>query len=202
MASLFNGTIIDYDAFQSAMPDIDIVIASSGAPHYILTEAQMRQIRAKRKGRPIFLIDIAVPRNIEPSVNTLENVFLYDIDDLGKVVEQNRKGREAEAAAAELIIGEEVEKLVSRLKEREAVPIIVALQDHLEHLRQAELQRMRGKLGALSPQQEEALEALTKSLMAKIAHGPIMEIRRNAGSDEGWQVIEEVRRIFKLENHD
>ncbi len=199
MACLFNGTIIDYEAFQSAMPDIDIVIASSGAPHYILTEAQMRQIRSKRKGRPIFLIDIAVPRNIEPSVNTLENVFLYDIDDLGKVVEQNRKGREAEAAAAELIIGEEVEKLVARLKEREAVPIIVALQDHLEHLRQAELQRMRGKLGALSPQQEDALEALTKSLMAKIAHGPIMEIRRNAGSDEGWQVIEEVRRIFKLE---
>lgn len=202
MASLFNGAIIDYDAFQSAMPDIDIVIASSGAPHYILTEAQMRQIRAKRKGRPIFLIDIAVPRNIEPSVNTLENVFLYDIDDLGKVVEQNRKGREAEAAAAELIIGEEVEKLISRLKEREAVPIIVALQDHLEHLRQAELQRMRGKLGALSPQQEEAIDALTKSLMAKIAHGPIMEIRRNAGSDEGWQVIEEVRRIFKLETQD
>jgi glutamyl-tRNA reductase len=199
MAALFNGTIIDYDGFQSAMPEIDIVIASSGAPHYILTEAQMRQIRAKRKGRPIFLIDIAVPRNIEPSVNTLENVFLYDIDDLGKVVEQNRKGREAEAAAAELIIAEEVDKLIARLKEREAVPLIVALQDHLEHLRQAEIQRMRGKFGALSPQQEEALESLTKSLMAKIAHGPIMEIRRNAGSEEGWQVIEEVRRIFKLE---
>ncbi len=199
MAALFNGTIIDYDAFQAAMPEIDIVIASSGAPHYILTEAQMRQIRAKRKGRPIFLIDIAVPRNIEPSVNALENVFLYDIDDLGKVVEQNRKGREAEAAAAELIIGEEVDKLVARLKEREAVPIIVALQDHLEQLRQAEIQRIRGKLGNLTPQQEEAIEALTKGLMAKIAHGPIMEIRRNAATDEGWQVIEEVRRIFKLE---
>lgn len=199
MASLFNGTIIDYDAFHAAMPEIDIVIASSGAPHYILTEAQMRQIRSKRKGRPIFLIDIAVPRNIEPSVNSLENVFLYDIDDLGKVVEQNRKGREAEAAAAELIIGEEVDKLVARLKEREAVPIIVSLQDHLEQLRQAELQRVRGKLGALTPQQEEAIEALTKGLMAKIAHGPIMEIRRNAGREEGWQVIEEVRRIFKLE---
>jgi glutamyl-tRNA reductase len=199
MASLFNGTIIDYDAFQSAMPEIDIVIASSGAPHYILTEAQMRQIRAKRKGRPIFLIDIAVPRNIEPSVNTLENVFLYDIDDLGKVVEQNRRGRQAEAAAAELIIGEEVEKLVARLKEREAVPIIVALQDHLEQLRQAEVQRMRAKLGALTPQQEEAVESLTKALMAKIAHGPITEIRRNAALEEGWQVIEEVRRMFKLE---
>ena len=159
----------------------------------------MRAIRSKRKGRPIFLIDIAVPRNIEPAVNTLENVFLYDIDDLGKVVEQNRKGREAEAAAAELIIHEEVEKLIARLKEREAVPIIVALQDHLEHLRQAEVQRMRGKLGNLTQQQEEAIEALTKSIMAKIAHGPITEIRRNVSTEEGWQVIEEVRRMFKLE---
>jgi len=181
------------------MPEIDIVIASSAAPHYILTEEQMRQIRAKRKGRPIFLIDIAVPRNIEPSVNTLENVFLYDIDDLGKVVEQNRKGREAEAASAELIIGEEVDKLVARLKEREAVPVIVALQEHLEGLRQAELQRLRGKLGQLSPQQEEAIEALTKALMAKVAHGPITEIRRNAARDEGWQTIEDIRRMFKLD---
>lgn len=199
MAALFNGTIIDYAAFQSAMPDIDIVIASSGAPHYILTEEQMRQIRAKRKGRPIFLIDIAVPRNIEPSVNTLENVFLYDIDDLGRVVEQNRKGRDAEAAAAEVIIAEEVDKLVARLKEREAVPVIVALQQHLESMRQAEVQRLRGKLGPLSPQQEEAIEALTKALMAKVAHGPITEIRRNATRDEGWQTIEDIRRMFKLE---
>jgi len=200
MASLFNGTILDYSNFQSAMHhEIDIVIASSGAPHYILTEEQMRQIRAKRKGRPIFLIDIAVPRNIEPSVNTLENVFLYDIDDLGRVVEQNRKGRDAEAAAAERIISEEVEKLVARFKEREAVPIIVALQDHLERLRKLEVDRLRGKLGALTPQQEDAIDALTKSIMAKVAHGPITEIRRNAAREEGWQTIEDIRRMFKLE---
>ncbi|MBI2684939.1 MAG: glutamyl-tRNA reductase [Acidobacteria bacterium] len=200
MASLFDGTIIDYDKFLAAMPGIDIVIASSGAPHYILTEAQMRQIRAKRKGKPIFLIDIAVPRNIEPSVNTLENVFLYDIDDLGRVVEQNRKGREAEAAAAEQIVAEEVDKLVARLKEREAVPMIVALQDQLEQVRQAEVQRLRGKLGILTTQQEEAIDALTKSLMAKVAHGPITEIRRNAAREDGWQIIEGIRRMFKLEN--
>jgi glutamyl-tRNA reductase len=199
MAALFDGNIIEYERFRESMPNIDIVIASSGAPHYILTEEDMRQIRSKRKGRPIFLIDIAVPRNIEPSVNSLENVFLYDIDDLGKVVEQNRKGREVEAQAAERIIAEEVDKLVARLKEREAVPIIVSLQEHLEQLRQAEIQRMRGKLGNLTPQQEEAIEALTKGIMAKIAHGPIMEIRRHAGKEQGWEVIEEVRRIFKLD---
>jgi glutamyl-tRNA reductase len=199
MAALFNGTIIEYDALQSAMAEVDIVIASSAAPHYILTEAQMRQIRSNRKGKPIFLIDIAVPRNIEPEVNTLENVFLYDIDDLGRVVEQNRKGREAEAAAAEIIIAEEVDKLVARLKEREAVPVIVALQGYLEQLRQAEIQRLRGKLGPLTPQQEDAIESLTKSLMAKVAHGPITEIRRNAARDEGWQTIDDIRRMFKLE---
>ncbi len=199
MAALFNGTIVDYDKFQSVMSDIDIVIASSAAPHFILDEAQMRQIRAKRKGRPIFLIDIAVPRNIDPAVNTLENVFLYDIDDLGKVVEQNRKGREAEAEAAEIIIAEEVEKLVARLKEREAVPVIVALQEHLEGIRKLEIERLRGKLGALTPQQEEAIEALTKGLMAKVAHGPITEIRRNAARDEGWQTIDDIRRMFRLE---
>lgn len=199
MAALFNGTIIDFNAFREAMPEIDIVIASSAAPHYILTEFQMRQIRAKRKGRPIFLIDIAVPRNIEPSVNTLENVFLYDIDDLGKVVAQNRKGRESEALAAETIIAEEVDKLVARLKEREAVPIIVALQQQLEQIRQGEVQRLRGKLGALTPQQEETIEALTKALMAKVAHGPITEIRRHAIREDGWQTIQEIRRMFKLD---
>ena len=199
MAELFNGTIIDYDAFLSVMPEIDIVIASSGAPHYILTEAQMRSIRSQRKGRPIFLIDIAVPRNVEPSVNTVENVFLYDIDDLGRVVAQNRKGRETEAQAAETIIAEEVDKLVARLKEREAAPVIVALQEQLERMRQTEVQRLRGKLGAMTPQQLEVIEALTKSLMAKVAHAPIMEIRRNASSEELWRVAAEVRRMFKLE---
>ena len=201
MAALFNGTVVEYENFQSAMSaEIDIVIASSAAPHFILDEAQMRNIRAKRKGRPIFLIDIAVPRNIEPEVNNLENVFLYDIDDLGKVVEQNRKGREAEAEAAEIIIAEEVDKLVARLKAREAVPVIVALQNHLESIRQSELQRIRAKLGQLSPQQEDAIEALTKSLMAKVAHGPITEIRRNAVRDDGWQTIEDIRRMFKLDS--
>lgn len=199
MAELFNGTIVDYESFLSVMPEVDIVIASSGAPNYILTEEQMREVRSERKGRPIFVIDIAVPRNVEPSVNTIENVFLYDIDDLGQVVARNRKGRETEASAAETIIAEEVDKLVTRLKEREAVPVIVALQDHLERIRQAEVQRLRGKLGTLSPQQQEAIEALTKSLMAKVAHAPIMEIRRNAGSEERWRIMEEVRRMFKME---
>lgn len=199
MAALFAGEAVDYDRFLSIVPEVDIVITSSAAPHYVLTEAQVREARNQRRGRPLFLIDIAVPRNIEPSVNLLENVFLYDIDDLGKVVEGNRKGREAEAAAAETIIAEEVDKLQARLKQREAAPLIVAYQEQLERVRQAELLRYRARLGPLTPQQEDALEQMTKGMMAKIAHGPIAEIRRRFGTEEGWQEMEALRRMFKLE---
>lgn len=199
MAALFSGKIVDYSSFLEVMPEIDIVIASSGAPHYILTEAEIRNVRAKRKGRPLFLIDIAVPRNIEPGVNSLENVFLYDIDDLGKVVEQNILGRQTEADAAEVIIAEEVEKLMARLRTREAAPIIVAFQNQLDQIRESEMQRARAKLGPLTPQQEEALEAMTKAMMAKVAHGPITEVRRLAASGDGWRTIEDIRRMFRLE---
>lgn len=202
MAALFEGGIVDYDNFHERLIDIDIVIASSGAPHYILTEAQMREVRARRRGRPIFLIDIAVPRNVDPAVNSIENVFLYDIDDLGRVVARNRKGREAEAASAEAIIAEEVDKLVARLRGRVASPMIVQFQENLETLRQAELQRARAKLGPLTPEQEAAIEAMTRSLMAKIAHGPISEIRRLSAADDGWPVIESIRKMFRLEKTD
>ena len=115
MASIFDGTIIDYDVYPQFLPEVDILIASSGAPNYILSRDQVQKAMGQRRGRPMFLIDIAVPRNIEPSTNQLENVFLYDIDDLGRVVDQNRKEREVEAATGEAIIAEEVEKLVARL---------------------------------------------------------------------------------------
>jgi glutamyl-tRNA reductase len=199
MAAIFDGTIIDFDAFLQTLPEVDIVIASSGAPHYILTRDQVQRAMGLRRGRPMFLIDIAVPRNIEPAINQLENVFLYDIDDLGKVVDQNRKERESEAATGEAIIAEEVEKLVARLKTRAATPVIVELQEHLDQLRRAEMQRLRSKLGPLTPQQEEAIEALTKGLMNKVAHGAISEIRKSATQEDGWQTVSLVRRLFRLE---
>ncbi len=202
MASIFDGTIIDYDAYPQSLPQVDILIASSGAPNYILSRDQVQKAMGQRRGRPMFLIDIAVPRNIEPSTNQLENVFLYDIDDLGRVVDQNRKEREVEAATGEAIIAEEVEKLVARLKSRAATPVIVELQAHLDHLRRGELQRLRSKFGELTPQQEEALEALTKGLMNKVAHGAIAEIRKSAAQDDGWQTVSLVRRLFRLENDD
>jgi len=198
MAKLFDGKVIDYDKFQQTLPEVDIVITSSGAPHYIILRDEMKRVIDKRRNRPMFLIDIAVPRNIEPAVNQLDNVFLYDIDDLEKVIQTNLKGRLKEAEQAEEIIAEEVERLVLRLKTREVTPTIVGLQAHLEEIRHAELQRMRGKLGALSPQQEEAIEALTKGIMNKIAHGPITELRKHAGNPDGLFIVDVIRNIFRL----
>ena len=132
------------------LPEVDIVIASSGAPHYIIVRDDMKKVIEARKNRPMFLIDIAVPRNIEPSVNKLDNVFLYDIDDLQKVVATNLEGRQHSAEEAEAIIHEEMERMMARLKAREVVPTIVSLQEQLEHLRASELARMRGKFGTLT----------------------------------------------------
>ncbi len=199
MAQLFEGKIVDYTRFLSFLPEVDIVIASSGAPHYILIRDDMKKVIEARRNRPMFLIDIAVPRNIEPSVNELDNVFLYDIDDLQKVVETNRQGRMESAEEAEAIIREEVDRMIARLKTREVVPTIVGLQEQLENLRAAELARMRAKFGALTPEQEQALEAFSKSMIHKIAHGPISELRRQASLPDGHHFIAAVRKVFRLE---
>jgi len=198
MAQIFDGKIVEYTKFMGFLPEVDIVITSSGAPHYILTRDEMKKVIDARRNRPMFLIDIAVPRNIEPSVNKLDNVFLYDIDDLQKVVDTNLEGRLQSAEEAEAIIREEVERMLARLKTREVVPTIVSLQEQLEKLRVAELARMRGKFGTLSPDQEEALTALTKGIINKIAHGPISELRRQANEPDGHHVVVAIRKVFRL----
>jgi glutamyl-tRNA reductase len=198
MAQLFGGQIVEYTRFLSFLPEVDIVITSSGAPHYILVRDDMKKVIDARKNRPMFLIDIAVPRNIEPVVNELDNVFLYDIDDLQKVVETNLAGRMQSAVDAEAIIREEVDRMMARLKERSVVPTIVGLQEQLESVRSAEVARMRGKLGALTPEQEQALEVLTKSIINKIAHGPISELRRHATQPDGHHFVAAIRKVFRL----
>ncbi len=198
MAEEFQGRVIDYESFSQTMPDVDIVIASSGAPHYIITKEQMKAVIGRRKNRPMFLIDIAVPRNIEPQVNDLDNVFLYDIDDLDRVVETNIKGRVEVAVQAEDIIREEVDRMVLRLKTREVTPTIVSLQEQLELWRTSEIERQRGKLSGLTEQQEEAIQAITRGLVNKIAHGPITELRRQAADPGGVHVMGMIRKLFRL----
>jgi glutamyl-tRNA reductase len=199
LAEEFQGRAIDYQNFLQSMPDVDILLASSGAQDYILTREEMRGVIGRRRNRPMFLIDIAVPRNIEPSVNELDNVFLYDIDDLEKVVSTNMQGRIEVAAQAEDIIREEVERMMARLKTRQVAPTIVSLQEQLEQTRAAEIERMRAKLGKLTPQQEEAIEAITRGIINKIAHGPISELRRQASEPGGVHLVNIIRKLFRLE---
>ena len=198
IAEEFQGQVVAYDEFLNALPGIDIVITSSAAPHYVLTKEQMRLVMNRRRNRPMFLIDIAVPRNIEPAANTLDGVFLYDIDDLDKVVKTNVQGRLQVAQEAEAIISEEVERMVLRLKTREVTPTIVSLQKHLEQLCLAEIERQHGKLGDLTSEQKEAVDAIARGIINKIAHGPITELRRNAQGVEGSHVIDTIRRMFRL----
>jgi glutamyl-tRNA reductase len=199
MAKLFEGRAVEYTQFHSMLHEVDIVITSSGAPHFIITREDMQRVIAKRKHRPMFLIDIAVPRNIEPSVNQIEGVFLKDVDDLEGVVDANLQERGKQAEQAEAIVLHEVEQMIARLRIVEITPTIVSLQEQLEEIRNAEVTRALRKLGDLTPEQREQIELMSKSLINKIAHGPISELRRNAGHPEGGAVIEAIRKVFRLQ---
>ncbi len=201
LAKLFGGTVIPYTSLFERLPEVDIVITSSGAPHYILTPGNVRTALEARRNQPMFLIDIAVPRNIDPGINEIEHAFLYDIDDLQRIVDRNLRGRREIAEEAERIVSQELERLLMRLRSRDVAPTIVSLQEQLESIRREEFLRHRRRLGPLSPEQEEAVEALTRGIINKIAHGPISEMRREAAEhagEETGEAVSFVRRMFRL----
>jgi glutamyl-tRNA reductase len=199
LAQLFEGRAVEYTRFQSVLHEVDIVISSSGAPHYILTREDMQRVIAQRRNKPIFLIDIAVPRNIDPAVNDIEGVFLKDVDDLENVVNANIQERGKQADRAEKIVLAEVDQMIARLRIEEVTPTIISLQGQLEEIRMAEVARTLRRMPGLTPEQRQQIEIMTKSIVNKIAHGPISELRRNAGQPEGSAVIDAIRRVFHIE---
>jgi glutamyl-tRNA reductase len=204
MAQVFQGEIVSYEHFPQKLADFDIVIASSGAPDYVLTPELVRRAIEARKNQPMFLIDIAVPRNIDPRVNGLEHAFLYDIDDLQRLADRNLQARREVAEQAESIVSHEVARLEARLRERDVTPTILSLQEQLEAIRKGEMERFRSRLGKLTIEQEQALEGLTRGIVNKIAHGPVSEMRRHAAEQQAGEAVREgelisaVRRIFRL----
>ena len=196
LANAFHGTAIRFEQMLDHVDKADIVICSTAAPHYVIHRHHAEQWLAARKNRPMFFVDISVPRNIDPSVNELDNAFVYDIDDLGQVVEANKKQREREAIWAEDIIHQEVQKAMRRLASREIVPTIVALEQRLETIRENEIERYRGRLSELTPQQREAVDALTHGILNKILHGPITELKSGAGRPEQSSLVSMVRKMF------
>jgi glutamyl-tRNA reductase len=202
LAHRFNGEAIKFDDLYETCDRADIVITSTGSPHAIFRREHGEQFLARRKNRPMFFIDIAVPRDVAPEMGKLDGIFTYDIDDLQQAVSSHVADRRKEAERAEAIITSEVENFKARFEARlhtlDVVPTIVSLQDHLETIRQAEIDRVRGRLGPLSPEQEIAVEALTRGIISKVMHTPITTLKTAAREAEATTVIEVVRRLFNL----
>jgi glutamyl-tRNA reductase len=197
-ANKFGGEAVPFDKLYETADRADIVLSSTGAPVTIFRKEHGEKFLAKRKNRPMFFIDIAVPRDIDPALNELDGIFVYDIDDLQQVVASHLGDRKREAQRAEAMIEEEVIKFQARLQTADVVPTIVSLQEHLETIRSAEIDRVRGRLGELSPEQELAVEALTRGIVNKIMHTPITTLKSAARDPEATTVVEIVRRIFNL----
>ena len=169
--------IIPFEDLYAHAHRADIVITSTGAPDKIFTRAHGRQFLDRRRNRPMFFIDIAVPRDVDPDMNKVEGCFVYDIDDLQQTAAANLADRSREAAAAEEIVSGEVIRYQERLQTLDAVPAIKALQQNAEQIRQTELAKVESKLSSLSPDQREAVEALTRSLTAKLLHPQLTALR-------------------------
>jgi glutamyl-tRNA reductase len=202
LAQKFEGQAIRFDDLYDTCDRADIVITSTGAPHAIFRREHGEQFLARRKNRPMFFIDIAVPRDVSPEMARLDGIFTYDIDDLQQAVSSHVADRRKEAERAEEIIASEVEKFEERFAARQSaldiVPTIVSLQDHLETIRQAEIDRVRGRLGKMTPEQEIAVEALTRGIINKVMHTPITTLKTAARESEATTVIDVVRRLFNL----
>jgi glutamyl-tRNA reductase len=198
LAHKFNGQAIKFDDLYNTCDRADIVITSTGSPHAIFRREHGEQFLQRRKNKPMFFIDIAVPRDVSPDMAKLDGIFTYDLDDLQQAVSSHVADRRKEAELAEAIISIEVERFEARLHTLDVVPTIVSLQDHLETIRQAEIDRVRGRMGHLTPEQELAVEALTRGIINKVMHTPITALKTAAKESEATTVIEVVRRLFNL----
>jgi glutamyl-tRNA reductase len=172
--------VVPFEQLQAQAGRADIVITSTGAEGHIFTRAHGQQFLSQRRNRPMFFIDIAVPRDVDPKMNQVEGCFVYDIDDLQQVAAAHLADRSRESAAAEDIVRSEVEKYHQHLQSLEAVPAIVALQQTAEAMRQAELARSAKRLAGLTPEQQAAVDALTRSLTAKLLHPQIVDLRKKS----------------------
>ena len=179
-----NAITVPFDNLDSALHEADLIICSTGAPNYVLTEPQMRKALSRRRKRPTCLIDISVPRNIDPAVARVRNVFLFDIDDLENVISSNIREREREAERAELIVQSEVMQFQQSLRLMDVGPSIGALREKFQDIARAELVRQRKHLGPLTKDQEAAVESLLMSTVNKISHPILNQLRRFYGATD------------------
>jgi glutamyl-tRNA reductase len=190
---------IPYDRIFQKLEEVDIVIASTAATEFLIHGEEVREAMRRRKNRPMFFIDIAVPRNIDPSVNQIENVYLYDIDHLQGIVETNRQERVKEAKKAETIIAQEVSRFLTYLDQRELSPTIRQLSKKFDLIRRQELEKFLARHPDLTARDREGLEAATRAIVNKILHDPIILMKTEEAQDGGPKYSEILKKLFRLE---
>jgi glutamyl-tRNA reductase len=198
LARTCDGRAVPYEKLTTELAEADVVIASTASPKFILTPKLMKSVVRTRRHRPLFIIDIAVPRDVDPRVSNMDNVFVYDVDDLQQVAEENLAVRAREAAHAERIIEEEVEAFIRWRRSLELAPTIVALRKRFGEVADEELRRALPRLEGIGDSERSVLEAMSRSLVNKLLHQPMTELKAGAGHPDGALLIDAVRRLFGL----
>jgi len=198
LARRHGATALHYDQCWGELHRVDLLLCSTSAPHPIVSPDHVRPALAARGGRPLCILDIALPRDVEAAVGELDNVFLYDLDDLRAVVAANLERRAAELPTAEQVIASEVEKYWQWLAGLAAVPVVTQFRQEMERVREEELAAALRKLGPVSPAQREALEHFSRSLMNKFLHEPSVRLRAAAANGRGLGIVDAARYLFAL----
>jgi glutamyl-tRNA reductase len=199
LAQRFGGEAVAFGALADHLAEADIVICSTAAEGYVVTPQAARSAVAARRNRPAFFIDISVPRNVDPAVGEIDNLFVFDVDDLEAVVASNIREREREAERAELIVESEVMQFQEALRSLDLGPTVAALRGKLDEIARAEMRRQRNRLGTLTPEQERAVEGLLTSVVNKISHPVINRLRRSHDTGDA-EDVQAWRDVFGLED--
>lgn len=196
LAEEFHGRSVKFEDFLHEMVRADIVICSTGAPQYILMKDQMQKVMKERKQRQVFIIDISVPRNIDPEINDLENVYLYNVDDLQGVVDSNKYERQREAEKAEKIITEEIDTFEKWLSSLDSVPTILALREKAEEIRKEEIEKLFHKMQELEEKEKEAIEYMATAIMNKLIHPPTAALKDSSEDKETFVAV--IRKLYGI----
>lgn len=198
LAAALGGTAAPFESLRAELMKADIVISGTGAPGIVIRAEDIQAASVGRRGRPLFLIDIAVPRDIDPEAAKLSGVFLYDLDDLKSVAEANLRERQKEAAAAEALVEREVNEFLEWRRSLEVVPVLVELRRRADEIRRAEVEKARKRLGPMTPEQEEALEAMTSAIVNKLLHAPTVHLKEIASNGHASEHMGLIRKLLGL----
>lgn len=199
LAQRFGGEAVSLEELADQLLHADIIISSTGSPQHLLTREQVKGAMRRRKYRPLFFIDIAVPRDLDPAINDLDNVYLYNIDDLKEVVEFNWQRRQQEAVKAERLVAAETVKFLEWLQTLEVFPTIIALKEKADRICEAELEKTLKQLPPLTEEQRQSLEVLTQSITQKLLHDPIIFLKGYHHPQRPTRELDTVRRLFNLD---